>query len=43
MTIKEALKQKATLCGGDDNGGHGDDNTDIEDGDGKGGSGSPGH
>ncbi|CAL9443872.1 hypothetical protein SUDANB38_02323 [Streptomyces sp. enrichment culture] len=29
--------------GGDDNGGHGVDNTDIEDGDGNGGSGSPGH
>lgn len=29
--------------GGDDDGGHGADNTDIEDGDGNGGSGSPGH
>ncbi|MFD3352601.1 hypothetical protein [Streptomyces fradiae] len=29
--------------GGDDDGGHGADDTDIEDGDGKGGSGSPGH
>lgn len=38
MTLKEALNQKATAFGGDD-----DDNTDIEDGDGKGGSGSPGH
>ncbi|MEU1176595.1 hypothetical protein ABZ464_02915 [Streptomyces sp. NPDC005820] len=38
MTLKEALSRKATVRGGDD-----DDNTDIEDGDGKGGSGSPGH
>lgn len=37
MTLKEALARKATVRGGDD------DNTDIEDGDGKGGSGSPGH
>jgi hypothetical protein len=37
MTLKEALSKKATVFGGDD------DNTDIEDGDGKGGSGSPGH
>ncbi|WP_018555341.1 MULTISPECIES: hypothetical protein [unclassified Streptomyces] len=29
--------------GDDDNGGHGSDNTDIEGGDGNGGSGSPGH
>lgn len=43
MTLKEALKRTATLQGDEDNGGHGDDNTDIEDGDGKGGSGSPGH
>jgi hypothetical protein len=43
MTLKEALLRKATPRGGDDNGGHGEDDTDIEDGDGGGGSGSPGH
>ncbi|MEV5883059.1 hypothetical protein AB0L74_10130 [Streptomyces sp. NPDC052020] len=43
MTLKDALTRQATVRGGDDNGGHGDDNTDIEDGDGNGGSGSPGH
>lgn len=37
MTLKEALKRTATLRGDDD------DNTDIEEGDGNGGSGSPGH
>jgi hypothetical protein len=42
MTLKEALTSQATAPGGDD-GGHGSDDTDIEDGDGKGGSGSPGH
>ncbi|MEU5166773.1 hypothetical protein [Streptomyces mutomycini] len=31
------------FAGGEDNGGHGTDQRDIEDGDGKGGSGSPGH
>lgn len=39
MTLKEALKRTATLRGDDD----GPDNTDIEEGDGNGGSGSPGH
>ncbi|WP_157846981.1 hypothetical protein OG399_22705 [Streptomyces achromogenes] len=43
MTLKEALGRKATARGGGDDGGHGSDNTDIEDGDGQGGSGSPGH
>ncbi|GHC61142.1 hypothetical protein GCM10010349_30850 [Streptomyces flavofungini] len=43
MTLKEALRRKATPRGGDDDGGHGSDGTDIEDGDGGGGSGSPGH
>ncbi|MFF0481069.1 hypothetical protein [Streptomyces sp. NPDC004435] len=44
MTLKEALIRKATPMGGDDdNGGHGTDSRDIESGDGKGGSGSPGH
>ncbi|MEU3414027.1 hypothetical protein ABZ760_22635 [Streptomyces sp. NPDC006658] len=37
MTLKEALAGQGSDHGGDD------DNTDIEDGDGKGGSGSPGH
>ncbi|MBB5938917.1 hypothetical protein FHS42_006008 [Streptomyces zagrosensis] len=37
MSLKEALSRKATVRGDED------DNTDIEDGDGKGGSGSPGH
>ncbi|MEU7050521.1 hypothetical protein [Streptomyces eurythermus] len=39
MPLKEALNRKATARSGGDE----DDNTDIEDGDGKGGSGSPGH
>ncbi|MCX5501600.1 hypothetical protein OG887_19780 [Streptomyces sp. NBC_00053] len=42
MTFREALTRQATVSGGD-NGGHGADDTDIEDGDGNGGSGSPGH
>ncbi|WP_406014177.1 hypothetical protein OG520_20990 [Streptomyces sp. NBC_00984] len=42
MTFGEALTRQATVSGGD-NGGHGADDTDIEDGDGNGGSGSPGH
>jgi hypothetical protein len=37
MTLKQALAGRGGHHGG------GDDNTDIEDGDGKGGSGSPGH
>ncbi|MGW1837008.1 hypothetical protein [Streptomyces sp. NPDC002067] len=40
MTLKEALQRKATVHGGD---GDEPDNTDIEHGDGQGGSGSPGH
>ncbi|MFF8831403.1 hypothetical protein [Streptomyces sp. NPDC015131] len=40
MTLKEALKRQATPMGGEDDQ---PDNTDIESGDGKGGSGSPGH
>ncbi|CAL9479315.1 hypothetical protein [Streptomyces sp. enrichment culture] len=43
MTLKDALRRQATVRGGEDNGGHGTDSRDIEDGDGKGGSGSPGH
>ncbi|MER6196779.1 hypothetical protein ABT234_05280 [Streptomyces sp. NPDC001586] len=45
LTLKEALKRAATVRGGEeeDNGGHGSSNTDIEDGDQQGGSGSPGH
>lgn len=39
MNLKAALLRKATPMGGDDD----PDNTDIEDGDGQGGSGSPGH
>lgn len=39
MTIKEALTKAFVLRGDEDE----PDNTDIEDGDGKGGSGSPGH
>ncbi|MFE2042675.1 hypothetical protein ACFXAZ_17445 [Streptomyces sp. NPDC059477] len=38
MTLKEAPTREMAVRGGDD-----DDNTDIEEGDGKGGSGSPGH
>jgi hypothetical protein len=40
MTLKEALRRNFAPAGGD---GDEPDNTDIEDGDGKGGSGSPGH
>ncbi|GGX56660.1 hypothetical protein [Streptomyces noursei] len=36
-------RDMAVAHGGEDDGGHGSDNTDIEDGDGGGGSGSPGH
>ncbi|MCY0942614.1 hypothetical protein [Streptomyces antarcticus] len=45
MTLKEALRRMATVRGGDedDSSGGGHDNTDIEEGDGQGGSGSPGH
>ncbi|MFJ4701922.1 hypothetical protein ACIP5N_27555 [Streptomyces sp. NPDC088768] len=43
MNLRDALKHHPTRGGDDDNGGHGDDNTDIEEGDGQGGSGSPGH
>ncbi|MEU2355292.1 hypothetical protein ABZ599_20345 [Streptomyces misionensis] len=39
MTLKEALNREATAGSCGDEG----DNTDIEDGDGKGGSGSPSH
>ncbi|GGZ21577.1 hypothetical protein GCM10010387_13330 [Streptomyces inusitatus] len=39
LSLKEALPRKAAVHGGDDDA----DNTDIEDGDGQGGSGSPGH
>ncbi|MGP2439078.1 hypothetical protein [Streptomyces sp. JW3] len=38
MSLKEALSRRATVRGYED-----DKNKDIEDGDGNGGSGSPGH
>ncbi|GAA4914174.1 hypothetical protein ACFPM3_22960 [Streptomyces coeruleoprunus] len=42
MSLK--VTRRATVWGDDeDNGGHGTSNKDIESGDGKGGSGSPGH
>ncbi|MER5297952.1 hypothetical protein [Streptomyces lasiicapitis] len=40
MTLKAALLHQATVRGGE---GDDADNTDIEEGDGQGGSGSPGH
>ncbi|MFD6873291.1 MULTISPECIES: hypothetical protein [unclassified Streptomyces] len=43
MTLKEALQRMATVRGGDEDNSGGHDNTDIEDGDQQGGSGSPGH